>query len=217
MYVYVDETGELEDFSPGGSKYFGIAAAFTPDLSELSSLDALRFDLHAEGYSFEGGVFHAKNDPTPRRYRVCETIGKMQRLRVHSVLLPKQRIYGPLWGKSARIFGIATETLFHYLFRHTVWLNHDCHLVFAAYGAGKVKQQVRQEQTDAVNRAIKRASHNFKVHIHHCQAGSERGLQVADYCAWVIQRQLEKGDKVGQQCAQHLGATLNQPFIMFGG
>jgi hypothetical protein len=215
MFVFVDETGELNDFSPTGSTYFGLTAVVLKDLIQLSVLHQLRYDLHREGHAVERGIFHCKNDPNPRRYRVCETIGKMSGLSAHSVFIRKDRIYPYLRGKTASVFGIATETLFYYLFKYKAYLDSDSYVVFATFGASELKNKVESMQIASVKSAKRRANYPFRVDLIHCDAGLERGLQVADYLAWVIQRKLERDDSVAATCISALGPIFKEPFLLW--
>jgi hypothetical protein len=89
MYLFIDETGELNDFSPSGSIYFGLCGALMPNLSELHLLHELRLQISSEGFDLPKQGFHSKEDPMPRRYRVCETIGKMTNLQIFPIIVKK--------------------------------------------------------------------------------------------------------------------------------
>lgn len=214
MFVFVDETGELEDYSPTGSKFFGLCALVVADLGELQKLHKLRVDLSREGRPVSANGFHAKESNKRLCYRICETIGTMDVI-AYPILVKKERIYPVLREQPSRSFELLTETLFYYLFSHTVRLDQDCDVIFSTFGTGADKRKVMEAQIAGLERARQRSKHAHKAHAHFWQSSCDYGLQAVDFFAWSVQRSHEINDERAEKCKDLLQKRLNRPFLMF--
>lgn len=186
MLCFVDESGDLSNYSNTGSKYFLCTAVLMYDYLSINQLSELRLALEHEGFPIPSG-FHAKNDPRPRRKRVFDLLSK-QSLYIHCVALKKEKVFPKLRTDEAFVYRIACRLLFNSLFSHFLADCDDHSIVFSNYSEGEIARRLRAYQTQLIQEFG--SVHNSK-RIAFWDSASNEGLQIADYCSWMIQRNLE--------------------------
>lgn len=210
MLVFVDESGDLSNYTETGSRYFLCTAVLMHDAQPIQALQELRHQLEHEGFPLPRG-FHARHDPLPRRRRVLETIA-MAPISIHSVALKKDRVYQHLRRDEAFVYRIACRILLKFLFSNQLPTGEQHSIVFGTYGTGET---ARRLQTYLRSATVEFGSkHNTRLAF--WDACTHAGLQIADYCAWMTQRHLENP---GQDQAREFQAllaprvaTLHTPF-----
>lgn len=187
MYIFIDEAGDLTDFSASGSKFFLLTAVVAHDHGPSNALTDLRHDLEREYYELPRG-FHAKNDPNPRRQRVLKCLKGMP-IEIHVVAIQKASIYFHLRSSESWLYGFALRIIIRSLL---AFLTNEAireRLVLPVYATGLLKRQT----ADVCRNTILESFPNvFEVAI--WETSSHAGLQIADYCSWAIQRKLERDD-----------------------
>lgn len=187
MYIFVDEAGNLSDYSDSGSKFFVLSAVIADDHSPCNQLTDLRHDLEKESFSLPKG-FHAKSDPRPRRERVFNRLNDME-IAIHVVAIKKDHVLHNLRKPESWVYGYAVKLLVTYICELDIHPSHRKRLVLPIYASGKLRQS-----TSAVcRRSVEEYSQNqFEIAI--WETATHPGLQIADYCSWAVQRKLERGD-----------------------
>lgn len=186
MLCFIDESGDLSNYTATGSVYFVCTAVLMYDHEPIKALHNERLAIERDGFPVPVG-FHAKNDPYPLRRRIFEVIAKQQ-IYIHSVGLRKTEIYPHLRNDEAFVYRIAFRYLLSNLLQRYLADNEDHTIIVSNYAAGKVASKLVEHQ--------KRALAEFgTVHrgtrIGFWDTVSDPGLQIADYCSWMIQRHLE--------------------------
>ena len=192
VHLFADEAGNF-DFSrqPGASRFFILTTVALPSDADAlaSALRALRFDLAWEGVDFRR-EFHATDDTQAVRDRVFAVLAAHD-FRVDATILEKPKAR-PRIRRSEEAF-YQTAWFFH--------LDHvlpgilsdpgdELHLVAASVGRGPR----RRAFMTAVESALASAT-TATARMAFWPAASDLCLQVADYCAWAIQRKWERGDE----------------------
>jgi hypothetical protein len=211
MYIFVDEAGELSNFTASGSRYFILCAVSTHSPEPLVLIDDLRYQIELDGFSMPRG-FHAKHDPRPRRTRVFEILGKAD-IEIDAVALEKCKLLEKFRTKESIAYGIATRLLFKYMIPERVLPAGSVKIVFATYGTGQIKESIERTVRSAIGQCS--ASHSA-MGVAFWDTQTHSGLQIADYCAWAAQRHLELNDADSQHAMNMLGSkfkSLFQPFV----
>ncbi len=187
MYIFVDEAGDLSDFSVTGSKYFLLAAVVAQDHGPCNELSDLRHDLERESFELPRG-FHAKNDPKPRRQRVLKCLKDMH-IEVHVVAIRKESIFLHLRTSESWLYGFALRKIADSLSPFLPNESSRKRLVLPVYSTGLLR---RQTADVCRNTILELFPHVFEIAI--WESSSHAGLKIADYCSWAIQRKLERDD-----------------------
>lgn len=188
MYIFVDEAGDLTDYGQTGSNYFIILSVIMGDYQPCVSLMDLRHELTGSGHDLRKG-FHAKNDPWPVRRTTFNTISGCD-IQIDYVALLKSRIYEVIRDNEPHVYGLAIKFLFNYLFTYRIGEAPDTKIILPEYAEGKKKRRVKETCVEAISKAVPKGTNNQIVVW---PSISHPGLQIADYCAWIIQRNLEMG------------------------
>ena len=188
--VFADEFGNF-DFSPkdGASRYFGLATVtFFDDQQTRADLQDLRFDLAWEGVKHPG-PFHASTDQWAIRDRVF-TVLEPHNFRVDATILEKRKTNPEL--------RLSRASFYHYIW----WLHmrfvtpriantaDELLVIAASIGTKKELESFR----GGVRDVMRQVSPSFTTATAQWPANADTGLQIADYCAWAIQRKWESGD-----------------------
>lgn len=210
MFVFVDESGELSNYTDSGSKYSVCTAVLVQDNGPIEALQELRHQIEQEGYPVPRG-FHAKNDPYPRRVRVFQLLGK-QPVYVHSVALKKEKVNPILRSDQVGVYRTAVRLLFEFLFEHHLQLNERHSIVVGTYGTGDTARRLEI----GIKSIIEAYGTRHDTRLAFWEAFTHPVLQIADYCAWMTQRCLENPQQPQSQQLQaqmsHRIVTLFKPF-----
>lgn len=210
MFCFVDESGELSNYG-SGSKYFLCTAVLMYDYAPINALEELRHQLEHEGFVLPTG-FHAKNDAKPMKSRVFDLLSQ-QPIYIHSVALKKEKVYPELRPDAAFVYRIACRMLFRSLLKDYL-ADRDKHsIVFSKYASGKVAARLESFQIHMMKEF---GSFHRSTRIAFWDAASHAGLQIADYCSWMTQRDLENPTDAQamqfKQCMDSRVVTLFKPF-----
>lgn len=206
VYIFADESGDF-NFSNTGSEYFIVCAVTMGDVRIAHSLLDLRHELALQGHDIQ--AFHAMNDPWPVRNRVLAEIQASQ-IQVDAIALQKRKTYPRVAADEGHFYQLA----WHLLFKHVAPLRCQAHddLLVAAASLGTAARKTRFR--NAVDSVVRQHSicHSFAVGF--WQAATHPCLQVADYCAWAIQRWKERGDEGPYDLIQSKIASYFEPFAI---
>jgi len=188
-YLFSDEAGCMTfNRNQNISKYFIICTITTPNLAVGYALHELRHDLLREGLEL-GDCFHATTDKQAVRDRVYETILKHD-FQVQATIAEKAKAQPQVRASKARFYKIPWYFhLKHGLAEHVV---PDSHLMATAASIGTKKE--RMTYLNGLNDVLGQNVSGATWCVDFRPAMTDPNLQVADYCAWAIQRKWESGD-----------------------
>ena len=188
QYVYADESGNF-DFSngSGASRYFILTSVTVADHAIESSLLELRRELAWNGEPLAAG-FHATNDKRQVRDQVFAALARHE-FRVDATILEKRKA-DPSRRTQTRFYSLAWYFHLNGLLPALVSLSDELLVVAAAIGT----QDTQSDFYATVSSA--RAAHSSSMLVQPAMwtAATSPLLQVADYCAWAVQRKWERSD-----------------------
>jgi hypothetical protein len=189
-YLFADEAGCFAfKRGPNISRYFILCTVTMTDLAVVRALEELRHELVWADAPL-GDYFHCTADKQEVRDRVFETL-QPHRFSVQATICEKAKAQPQVRASKARFY----KYPWFYHFRHGICgrnlLPGDRLLVTAA-ALGNRKE--RATFTNALDDVMVQnlAPNSWAVDFRPSQ--SCYGLQVADYCAWAIQRYWEQDD-----------------------
>jgi hypothetical protein len=191
-YVYADEAGCFE-FSrkPNVSKYFIVCAISLDDPTIGNKLLDLRRELVWSGQQL-GSYFHCCKDRPAIREKVFDLISRME-LRIFAQVMEKSKAQPKIRPTKQRFYKYG----WFYLFKHVApqIVAKGSNLMVTAASLGSKKEQT--DFTDAVKDALQQTVPIRRAQwvTDFPQAAADPCLQIADYCAWAIQRKWESGGK----------------------
>jgi hypothetical protein len=189
VFVFADEAGNF-DFSrnTGASKYFILTTVTLPDCSVGVSLLELRRELAWEGIGLNC-EFHATEDKQAVRDRVFAVIEKLS-MRIDATILEKCKAQPRIRTSEEEFYKFAWFYHMRHLAPRIVTARDELLVIGASLGIKK-KRSVSHA---AVKNVIGRVSPTIRYQVASWDAASDPCLQIADYCAWAIQRRWERGD-----------------------
>jgi hypothetical protein len=190
LFVFADESGCFTfNNGPNVSKYFVLCTVVMDSCAVGAELLDLRRQLAWDGYEL-GDYFHATTDKQAVRDVVFDSIVRHP-FTVQATVMEKAKAQPQVRTSKARFY--KTGYFFH--FRHGVskQLPYQCEVLVttATLGNKKEKLAFRSSVDDVMSqtsRARKWVTDFMPCHCDPC-------LQVADYCAWAIQRKYESPHK----------------------
>ena len=191
VHLFADEAGNF-DFSrkAGASRFFILTTVAFPEGHDAlaTSLRALRFELAWEGIDFRR-EFHATDDTQAVRNRVFEVLAAHD-FRVDATILEKPKARPALRRSEQQFY--RTAWVFHLGNALPGLLRGDdeLHVIAASVGTGRK----RHDFMKAVEGAVQEAT-TATARLGFWPAAADPCLQVADYCAWAVQRKWEHGDE----------------------
>jgi hypothetical protein len=212
VYIFGDESGSPSDFrNLSANRYFMVVTATLLELSWLTQLDQLGQSLRGSLVIPQVGLpFHAaKDNPTVKRH-VLDLIAR-QELRIDATIIDKQALRPELRRRHRLYAAIWADHLVH-LLRQLNPRPLQVEVMVASIGtAGDARafrrgaeraMRAMQAYGSASSSVLGLAQLGFMilgagpvlVVEKHSSPSTELGLQVADYCAWPIQRKWEQGD-----------------------
>jgi hypothetical protein len=212
VYVFGDESGNPGDFrNLAANRYFMVVTATLLDRSWLTQLDVLGQSLRGKlGIPQVGLPFHAAKDNPQVKRDVLQLIGS-QELRIDATIIDKQTV-GPELRRRHRLYTAIWASHLVHLLRQLTPRPSLAHVTVASIGTAADARAFRHGAERAMRdmRAYGAASSSVlglaQVGVmilgaapvlvlgNHSSPSIELGLQVADYCAWPIQRKWERGD-----------------------
>jgi hypothetical protein len=188
-FTFADEAGDFEFARrPNVSRYFILATVNMDNSAVGDDLAALRRQLAWEGYEL-GEYFHASTDKQAVRDKVYEAICKRD-FTIQATIMEKSKAYPRVRESRPRFYQYG----WYYHFQHgtpkLVAQASELMVIAASIGSRREKAAFQGAVDDVLVQTVKKpCKANF------CPAAADPCLQVADYCAWAIQRKWESCSK----------------------
>lgn len=190
-FVYADEAGCFTfNNKPNVSKYFIIVTIRMSDWEKPTlGLQRLRHELILDGLEV-GDYFHATTDTQAVRDRVFENILNYE-FKVQATICEKAKAQPSISKSKSRFYKV--PWFFHVKNSIAPFLEEGDDLIVTAASLGTKKEKAVfvNELDDVMKQTIKRG--NWTVDFRSCQ--TDPCMQIADYCAWAIQRKWELQDE----------------------
>lgn len=189
-YIFADEAGCLT-FNRSGhaSRFYIICTVLLDDVSVVKDLIDLRTRLVHEGVEL-GDYFHASEDKQAVRDAVYEVLLRHS-FSVHATIIEKSKATPSLCEDRSKFYGQAIYEHFKLAGLHIALLEHDALITLAALGTKKERAIFRNEVSEALQKTL--PHQKWKTDFQ--PSGSHPCLQLADYCAWAIQKKWERNDE----------------------
>ena len=188
-YVYADESGNF-DFSnrTGASRYFILTSVTVADHAIESDLLELRRELAWNGEPLTGG-FHATNDKRHVRDQVFAVLARHE-FRVDATILEKRKADPRIRPTPALFYGFTWYYHLTGLIPALAPTSEELLIIAASVADAAMRADFHSAVT-AIRSAVAPAS---VMNATMWTAASSALLQVADYCAWAVQRKWERSD-----------------------
>lgn len=188
-YIFADEAGCFTfNRNPNVSKYFIICTITMTDLSVGVALADLRRKLVWEGLPLRD-YFHATTDAQAVRDRVFQEFAVHQ-FKVQAVICEKAKAQPSVTKSKHRFY----KYPWYYSLKHGIspHISPGDKVLATVASIGTAKEQLtyRAELDDVFRQTASKAAWAVDFVPSRCNPW----LQVADYCAWAIQRKWETGD-----------------------
>lgn len=157
-----------------------------------TALSRLRFALNKQGHDVAG--FHANLDPKPRRELVLEVISADPSWNYSAVVVEKRKVHPSLYEPRDFYPKFASMPL-HLVLKYRVRPNTNQVVLYT--GLMPVSGMPRKHMEATVKFACRSyLAEHIPIQTFHHSNFSNYWLQVADYCAWAVQRKWESGDQI---------------------
>lgn len=189
-FIFADEAGCFTfEKRQNVSRYFILVTVIMTDIDVGSALHLLRQQLLWEGVELPD-YFHACEDKQAIRDRVFETILKYK-FEVQATILEKSKAQPQVRASRARFY----KYPWFYHFKHGISkrIPVDAKLVVTAASLGTKKEKL--SFGNAIYDVMAQTLSDGDWVVDFRPANTDCCLQVADYCAWAIQRKWESGGK----------------------
>lgn len=188
-YLFADEAGCFTfSRAPNVSRYFIICTITTGNLDVSTALHALRHKLVWEGLDI-GDFFHATVDAQAVRDRVFDEVLKHD-FQIQATICEKAKAQPSVRSSKPRFY----KYPWFYQFKHGIapFVPPDARLLItaASIGTKKEKATFTTALNDVMAQTVAATPWMVDFRPSHC----DPCLQLADYCAWAIQRKWERGD-----------------------
>lgn len=188
-FIFADEAGDFTfERKPNVGRYFILCTVAMEDCEVGSDLAALRRRLAWEGVELKD-YFHACEDAQAVRDAVFETIRGRQ-FSVQATIMEKAKAEPQVRESRPRFYQYGWYYHFKFGAGRLIKPNAEALITTASIGTRK-EQAAFKASVDDVMRQTVRAQ---KWATDFCPAAADPCLQVADYCAWAIQRKWERND-----------------------
>jgi hypothetical protein len=188
-FIFADEAGCFTfNREPNVSKFFILCTVVMDDCAVGTALLDLRRRLAWEGAEL-GDYFHATADAQAVRDEVFNAITKFG-FSIQATIMEKCKAQPQVRTSKPRFYQYGY--FYHFKFGATAQLNNQSEALVTTASLGTRKERTAFESAVAdVMRQTKRVK-EWKADFMPCHA--DPCLQVADYCAWAIQRKWESKD-----------------------
>jgi hypothetical protein len=203
LHAHLDESGDL-NFNPRGSRYYIFAVAWTYDPRSLAhDLTGLRFGYLKQGVDL--ARFHACEDQQRVRDAVVAKITERRNWAYAAIVIEKNKV-NPAIREEHRFYPQFATMVLRFVLKGCLRRETDQVLVFTDDVPVKKKREAVKKAINVACRAELPPRIRFGCYHHPC--GSNQWLQVADYCAWAVQRKWERDDRrTYDQLTRHLIKT----------
>lgn len=191
-YIFADEAGDFEFAKKKNVSRYFIACVVSMDSCDVGvELLKLRRDMLWDDVPV-GEYFHACEDKQAVRDKVFELLAQHD-FKIHAQIMEKSKAQPQIRESHHRFY----QHCWLYLFRHAapkIMAGGMPDLMVTAASIGTKKGQLAFSEAvkDVLTQTMKIRAKSWKTTF--CPAMSDPCLQVADYCAWAIQRKWERGD-----------------------
>lgn len=188
LFVFVDESGNL-DFSPNGTAYYVLAAVATTDpLFSASELQKLKYEYLKNG-DMDIEFFHASEDRQFVRDRVISTIkGLQDKIHVHYIHAQKNKT-NPALQNPAAFYAKLGSVLSKFIIQYKSEGFSKVIIIFDKCLRGKEQKAFLKE----VKPELKQLGKPYQIYFH--RTLSDFNGQIADYFAWSKYVFLEREEK----------------------
>ncbi len=188
-FLFSDEAGDFTfNRNNNVSRYFIICTVTTDTLDLAEALTRLRHDLLREGAPL-GDCFHATTDAQEVRDRVFATMLQHD-FRFQFTACEKSKAQPQVRVSRERFYKY--PWFYHFKYAIAPHLQEGDTLVVTAASIGTKKE--RATYTGALRDVVKQSAPNVGWMVDFRPALADPMLQVADYCAWAVQRAWERRD-----------------------
>lgn len=189
-FLFADEAGCFEFArKPNVSRYFILATVSLKDCGVGDALVALRRKLVFEGQPL-GDYFHASTDKQAVRDEVFKVLCKHD-FKVQATIMEKSKAQPQVTVSRARFYKYGWFYHMRYGASKTIPTDAKLMVVAAALGIKKERASFERAVSDVMRQILPKVEHKSNF----CPAAADPCLQVADYCAWAIQRKWESPDQ----------------------
>lgn len=186
LYVYVDESGNMDFTNNKGTAHFVMSAVLTYRPVETAA-KVLKLKYELMQHAMNRPYFHATEDSAGVRKRMFDTLDTLPEFRIHSIWADKHYA-SPKIQDEGKFYGIFAKALAKYISKVT---EKEASSVVMVYDAAITKKNQKAFHT-SMKPEIKKSGTKMRIHfdsIKHDPLG-----QVADYVAWSHFRSLERND-----------------------
>lgn len=185
MFVFMDESGDLQ-FTPKGKQHFILSAVCTtrPEKS-AHAMQELKYELLSSGS--DDLDFHATVNTKGTRLRVSDVIVKLDDIRVHSIWIDKAYAH-PSLHDEVRLLGLFGGAMGRWV--HAA-MGQRCDriiMIFDSVLTGKKQKAFVKE----LKLALAPLGKDVRIYFHPVK--QDLNGQIADYYSWALFRALESGD-----------------------
>ena len=190
-FIFADEAGDFTfERRQNVSRYFILCTvAMEDDAPIAAALTKLRRKLAWDGAEL-GEFFHATSDKQRVRDAVYEKILEHP-FSVQATVMEKCKAYERVKSSKPRFYQYGW--FYHFKYGTTGLFNADHEALITAASLGTKRERAAFQ--DAVHSVMRQTMRVKTWKTDFMPAAADPGLQVADYCAWAIQRKWESGGK----------------------
>lgn len=189
LYIFADETGGFEFCrKPNVSRYFILCTVSMRSCKIAHDLLELRRNLAWADVPL-GDFFHASTDKQEVRDAVFEVICGHD-FQVQATVMEKSKAQPQVRESRHRFYQYGWYYHFRYGTQPIISSTDTLLVTTATLGTKKERLSFTSAVKDVVNQTVKC---DWKTDF--CPAAADPCLQVADYCAWAIQRKWEMQDE----------------------
>lgn len=189
LYIFADESGDFK-FANGHniSRYFIVCTVSMETCDVSHDLLKLRRALAWENHEL-GDHFHASTDKQHIRDVVFETINRHD-FQIQATIMEKCKAQPQTRRSDTRFYQYGWYYHFFHGMRDIARPHPEIHVTAASIGVRRERQTFKHAISDVMHQTIQGKKWSADVF----PAGTDPCLQVADYCAWAIQKKWERGD-----------------------
>lgn len=192
QYIFADEAGDFE-FSkkPQASKYFIISAVALDNCDVGAALLELRRKLVWEKQQL-GAYFHASTDRQIIRDAVFQTLARYE-FKIFAKILEKSKAQPSVRPTRERFYQYGWYYLFKFAAPKVVAKDSELMITTASVATKQGQKLFTAAVHDVLEQTVALKADKWVTDF--TQAMADPCLQVADYCAWAIQRKWESSGK----------------------
>ncbi len=189
LYVFVDESGNL-DFSRKGTQYYVLAAVTARAPIESSNiLQRLKYELVANGNGGEEYQhFHASEDRQEIRNRVFGLLNALNNIKVNYIIAEKSKTHPT--HQNSKFYALLGSALVKYLLK--VHKDSPYDKVIIIFDKVLTNNE-RNNFLKVAKPKLKEIGKPYAIYFH--QTMSDFNGQIADYFAWAKYVSLERNEK----------------------